>query len=170
MKVPVAADKYHVPLSTLYDHIRERVTKIGAGAPTILTKDEENEIVITLQVLQEIGFGLTKELVGIIIRDYLNDQPGRPNPFNYGVPGEDWWQQFLKRWHSKLSVRKPQHLPTHRALSATPEVMDGWFKQVQELFDKTNLSALPTDELKYHLWNCDETGFCTAVTANSARE
>ena len=104
MKVPVAAEKYHVPLSTLYDHIKERMTKIGAGAPTIPTKEEEKEIVVTLQVLQEMGFGLTKELVGIIISDYLNDQPGRPNPFSSGVPGEDWWQHFLKHWHSEVSV------------------------------------------------------------------
>ena len=46
MKVAVAAEKYYVPLSTLHDHIRERVTKIGAGAPTILTKEEEKEIVV----------------------------------------------------------------------------------------------------------------------------
>ena len=104
MKVPVAAEKYHVPLSTLYDHIKERVTKVGAGAPTILTKEEEKELVVSLQVLQEMGFGLIKELVGIVIRNYLNDQPGRPNPFSSGVPGQDWWQRFLKRWHSELSV------------------------------------------------------------------
>ena len=106
-----------------------------------------------------------KELVGIIIRDYLNDQLGRPNPFSSGVPGEDWWQRFLQRWHSELSFREPQHLPTHRALSATPEVMDGWFKYVQQLFDEAKLSTLSTDELKCYLWNCDETGFCTAMTA-----
>lgn len=33
MKLPVAAEKYHVPLSTLYDHTKERVTKIGAEHP-----------------------------------------------------------------------------------------------------------------------------------------
>ena len=40
--------------------------------------------------------------------------------------------------------------------------MDGWFEHVQQLFDETKLSVLPTDELKCYLWNCDETGFCTA--------
>ena len=46
-------------------------------------KEEEKEIVVSLQVLQEIGFGLTKELAGIVIRDYLKDQPERPNPSNF---------------------------------------------------------------------------------------
>ena len=91
------------------------------------------KIAVTVQVLQEMRFELMKELVDIVIRDYLNNQPGRPNPFSSGVPGEDWWQCFLKHWHSELSVQKPQQLPTHHAFSATPQVMDGWFKHVQQL-------------------------------------
>jgi len=59
--------------------------------------------VVTVQVLQEIGFGLTKELVGIVIRDYLKDQPARPNPFHHGIPGNDWWRLFLKRWKCEMS-------------------------------------------------------------------
>ena len=43
--------------------------------------------------------------------------------------------------------------------------MDGWFKCVQQLIDEAKLSTLSTDELKCYLWNCGETGFCTAMTA-----
>ena len=43
--------------------------------------------------------------------------------------------------------------------------MDRWFKCVQQLFDEAKLSTLFTDELKCYLWNCGETGFCTAMTA-----
>ena len=99
-----------------------------AGA---LTVAEEKKIVVTLQVLQEVGFGLTKELAGIVIRDYLKDQPQRPTPFSGdGLPGKDWWSGFLRRWQKSLSVRKPQHLSTHTVVSATPEVMDAWFQRV----------------------------------------
>ena len=71
----------------LYDQVKSKpLQRIGAGAPTILTAREEKEIVVSLQVLQEIGFGLTRDLVGMVIRDYLNDQPFRPNPFRNGVP------------------------------------------------------------------------------------
>ena len=78
MKVSIAATKFGVPQLTLYDHISEKV-RIGTGAPTILTSAEEKKIIASLQVLQEIGFGLTKELAGIVIRDYLHDWPLRPN-------------------------------------------------------------------------------------------
>lgn len=64
MKVTLAARKFNIPATTLYDHTKGRLCKIGAGAPTVLTPGEEKEIVVTLQVLQEIGFGLTKELAG----------------------------------------------------------------------------------------------------------
>ena len=54
--------KYDIPVMTLYDHTKG---KIGAGAPTVLTVAEEKKILVTLQVLQEIGFGLTMELLGL---------------------------------------------------------------------------------------------------------
>ena len=104
--------------------IKGSISRIGGGAPTVLTEGEEKEIVVTLQVLQEIGFGFTKELVGVVIRDYLKDQPYRPTPFRDGLPGKDWWRLFLKCWQSQLSMRKPQQLPIHGAVSATPGLMD----------------------------------------------
>ena len=79
-----AAKTYGVPATTLYNHISDTNSGIGAGAPTILSPAEEKELVTTLQVLQEIGFGLTKELVGVVICDYLKDQPTHLNPFQYG--------------------------------------------------------------------------------------
>ena len=75
MKLTMASKRYNIPLTTLGDHARRGISKVGAGSPTILTENEEKEIVVSVQVLQEIGFGLTKELVGVVVRDYLKDQP-----------------------------------------------------------------------------------------------
>ena len=96
MKRSAAARKFDVPATTLFDHTQGTRSRVGAGAPTILSPAEEKEIVVTLQVLQEIGFGLTKDLVGAVICDYLRDQPSRPNPFQHGIPGRDWWQLFFE--------------------------------------------------------------------------
>ena len=164
MKLVMASKRFNVPLTTLGDHAKRGVDRIGAGSPTVLTENEEKEIVVSVQVLQDIGFGLTKELVGVVVRDYSKDQPFRPNPFKDGVPGRDWWQQFLKRWAKELSIRKPQHLPTHRAISATVEVMDSWFTRVHDVYEVSGLNSLPACELQKYIWNCDETGFCTATT------
>ena len=86
MKRLAAAHKFNVPATTIYVHASGKYSSFGAGAPTILSSAEEKEIVVTVQVLQDIGFGLTKELVGIVIRDYLKYQPAHPNPFHLGIP------------------------------------------------------------------------------------
>ena len=62
------AKKYSVPSSMLHKHAKKNVSKSIAGKPTILTRDEEQEIVYCCQVLQEIGYGLTKDHVGVIIQ------------------------------------------------------------------------------------------------------
>ena len=54
--------------------------------PTILSPAEEKELVTTIQVLQEIGFG---GLVSVVICDYLKDQPAHPKPFKLGILGQD---------------------------------------------------------------------------------
>ena len=118
--IRAAAWKYGIPRSSLHDHISGKATKRYGGPPTVLPEAVEKEIATTCVVLQEFGFPLTKELVGVIIRDLLKDK-GQQNPFKDGIPGRDWWEKFLRRWPI-LSLRKPQHLPKSRALGATPAV------------------------------------------------
>ena len=119
--VKAAARKYGIPRSSLHDHLSGKSTKRHRGPTTVLTPAIE-EIATTCIVLQEFGFPLSKELVGVIIRELLNDN-GHENPFTYGTPGRDWWQHFLCRWPI-LSQRKPQHLPKTRVLGATPAVRE----------------------------------------------
>ena len=54
MPITVAATRFGIPQSTLHDHTKGD-NRIGAGTPTILTPAEEKEVVVTLQVLQEMG-------------------------------------------------------------------------------------------------------------------
>ena len=61
-----------------------------------------------------------------------------------------------------LSMRKPQHLPTSRARAASSEVISSWFDKFESVLKEIGLADLPQDELHHYLWNCDETGFCTA--------
>ena len=51
MSGSAAAHRFDVPPSTLFYHISGEYSKVGAGAPTILSPAEEKEFVITLQVL-----------------------------------------------------------------------------------------------------------------------
>ena len=84
-----AARKYGLASSTLHDHLHRIVKKVGAGGLTVLTMSEEREIAMTCIALAEIGFGITRALVEVVIFDYLKDN-GIENPFHGGVPGKDW--------------------------------------------------------------------------------
>ena len=90
---------------------------------------------VTCQVLQELGYGLTRAMVGDVISNYLTDLK-RPSPFKDGISGKDWWKHFLKRWPG-LSERKPQHLSKMRADAANPKA--SWFARVREFLVKIGL-------------------------------
>jgi transposase len=50
LSIRAASKQFGVPYSTLQDHTSKRYTNIGSGHPTILTADEEKEIVYSCQV------------------------------------------------------------------------------------------------------------------------
>ena len=66
-----ATHKYGVPPSTLHDHLKGKSKKAGAGGPTVLMATEEREVALTCLALADMGFGLTRELVEVVISDYL---------------------------------------------------------------------------------------------------
>ena len=59
-------------------------------------------------------------------------------------------------------MRKPQHLPTSRASAATPEAMVTWFDKVESTLRKVGLADMSLEEIGDYIWNCDQTGFCSA--------
>ena len=159
-----AAATYGIPRSTLSDHLRGVSSKRYGGCSTVLTREEEREIVVTCQVLSEMGFPLTKDYVEVVVRDYLKNE-SRSSVFgSSGLPGRSWWEGFLSRWPT-LVQRKPQHLSRQRAQCAMQEVVDAFFKRLKDLFEKTGLIGAP--DLANRIWNCDETGFCTAVASRA---
>ena len=105
-----AALQFGVPSSTLHDHLTGKSKKRYGGRPTVLSSSEEKEIVRICETLQQVGFPLTRDIVGAIIRDYLTDC-GRPNPFRDSIPQNDW------RWPI-ITERKQEHLPKCRAKCA----------------------------------------------------
>ena len=122
-----ASKAFAVPYSTLHDYVTGKLLKhyyhfnvkttlkterICAGWPTVLTTSEASEVVIK-SCMQELGFGLKREIVANVIRSYLKDQV---HPLTVYIPGAHWWHGFLKRW-PKLSEWKPQHLSAKRACS-----------------------------------------------------
>ena len=88
LSVRAATLMYGIPRSTLSEHVRGVRSKRYGGGSTVLSKEEEREVVITCQVLADMGFPLTKDYVEVVVRDYLRGQEGRGRAFgSSGVPG-----------------------------------------------------------------------------------
>ena len=91
------AKKFGIPHSTHNDHCSGTHTKIGAGALTALPEAIEKQIVMTCQILAKIGFAMSRDLVEVVVREYVT-KTSITTPFTNGIPGRDWWERFLKRW------------------------------------------------------------------------
>ena len=115
-----ASRKYGIPRSTLHDHLVGKSKRRYGGHGQLLTDIEEKEIVRLCEVMQELGFPLTRDFVSVALRDYLAET-GRGQKFKNGTPTYDWWWGFFQR-HPKLVERKPEHLPRNRAQASRPEV------------------------------------------------
>ena len=162
MKVRQAAAVYSVPKSTLHDHVKGKYKAIGAGGPTVLSLEDEQEIVITCQVLAEMGFGMSKQLVETIVTDYIKEN-NINTPFTNGIPGKDWWQRFKTRWPT-LTERKPQHLSKRRAEAANEATVNSFFDALEKVFYNGGLDISdPTSAQR--IWNCDETAFSMSATS-----
>ena len=96
VSIAEAARRCGIPRTTLSDHARGKYSRVGAGRPTVLTPQEEKELVVSCQILQQMGFGLTKEFAPRIVMDYMRDC-GHENLFKGEHPGPDWWQCILQR-------------------------------------------------------------------------
>ena len=125
----IAGNRFDIPKSTLHDHLTGRMTHTGAGRPTVLAEAEEKAIVRSCQELAQCGFGLDRTTVGLVVKAYLEEEE-RENLFKDDIPGKHWWQGFLRHWPC-LTERKPQHMPSARAQSSIPEVMNMYFENVQ---------------------------------------
>ena len=125
---------------------------------------KRRRLVVSCQILQKMGFGLTREFASKIVMDYLQDD-ARCNPFKADTPGADWWQYFVRRW-PELTKRKPQHLSMSRARACSRESLDKWYEGVKVFFESTVFfrHGRPLHDIADRIWNCDETGFCLGVT------
>jgi DDE superfamily endonuclease len=140
---------FDLPETTLR-RARKNGVPARRGPPTILTYEEEQEIVGYCLNMQKLGFGLTKAAVNFTIMQLLRTQ-GRDHPFSDGGPGQAWWARFL-RDHPELSFRIPQELTEARAQRANETVIRNHFEKLAETVRYHSLTA-------DRVWNFDETGF-----------
>ena len=153
LSLRAAAGQYGIPRSTLHDYAIGK-SKVGStsGPDTVLTREEEEELVEWALKMADIGYGQTRRQICEAVKRIL-DHTKRSNPFTENRPGKDWWYGFLRR-HPKVAMRQPQALQASRASACTAEVLDKWFHEFEQFLLQHDLLDKPNC-----IWNCDESGF-----------
>lgn len=144
---------YNIPVSTIRDHLKGRrglKSKSYGRAPIIGIQNEET-LVLGLKTLETWGFGLSRNEVRQMVREFVRRNKLKTT-FKNDLPGEDWFLNF-KRRHN-LSLKKPQNVEYSRKKATDPFIINSYFELLKKTLDELELHGKPG-----RLWNLDETSF-----------
>ncbi|XP_036151114.1 uncharacterized protein LOC105833505 [Monomorium pharaonis] len=146
-----AAAAFGVPAATLgRKKNNPDAIKRKTGPETVLSKNEEDDIVNWVLYRAERGMPVTKtELLDSVQKFVTLLQ--KKTPFKENRPSRHWYEGFRKR-HPQLTMRKPQHLSLNRA-TVSKEDLQEWFSDQKKYLKEKNLLEISSTRV----FNCDET-------------
>ncbi|XP_057340983.1 uncharacterized protein LOC130678024 [Microplitis mediator] len=130
-KVAEVSRKYNIPESTIRAKKLNKYSDKPPGPSTVLSYEEENELVEWIFYCCKQGFPVTKnKLVESV--EILCDSDNRKTPFPNNKPGRSWLEGFLKR-HPNVSEKLSEYLSATRA-KVTEYQIRGWFTGITNYF------------------------------------
>jgi hypothetical protein len=141
-----ASERFNVPKSTIKDHLADSHSS-DIGRPTVLSKEEEIQLLERIQVMADWGFPLTGRDLCHFVKSYL-DKRGIVTRFKNNLPTSKWVSLFLQR-HPTFCFRKGN--PIKRARAAVSR------EEVQEFF--VNYMEASEGVPPENTYNCDESNF-----------
>jgi hypothetical protein len=142
-----ASELFNVPKSTIKDHLDDDHSS-NMGRPTVLSAEEEVQLLEKIQVLADWGFPLTGQDVCHFVKSYLDKKGVRSSRFKDNLPTSKWITCFLKR-HPEFCLRKVNPIKRTRAAVSREDISD-FFINYSEAVE-----GVPPE----NLYNCDETNF-----------
>ncbi|OWF49330.1 Ligand-dependent nuclear receptor corepressor-like protein [Mizuhopecten yessoensis] len=113
MSVRLAAERYGLPKSTLYDRVSGRFNlETKPGRKPVLDITTENQIINSVTENAEKGFGLSRQQ--LLTRAGILCKRANISGFCNVTPSKHWWYG-LKRRHPEIGLRKPEKLGTQRS-------------------------------------------------------
>ena len=141
-----ASERYNVPKSTIKDHLMDNHSS-EIGRPTVLSKEEELQLLEKVQVMSDWGFPLTGKDLCHFVKAYL-DKRGVVTRFRNNMPTRKWVNLFLSR-HPQFCFRMGNPIKRARAAVSREEVQQFFVN-----FLKTSEGVPPEN-----MFNCDESNF-----------
>ncbi|KAI4466912.1 tc5 transposase dna-binding domain [Holotrichia oblita] len=123
-----AAKLYGVPRATIQFRLSNKFTKASPGPPPILTASEEDTLVKWILESQKKGFPRRKDDIQATVKAFL-DHHERKTPFNNNLPGNHWYEAFLKR-HSELAERTAEAV-TQSSACVSAQDLKTWFYDIK---------------------------------------
>ena len=106
--------------------------------------------------MEKWGFGLSRSEVLENVAHFVKEN-NLKTQFKDGYPGADWFINFRKR--HRLSIKKPQMVEVARKKSLDPFVIYEYFDLLKTTIDLLDLTDKPS-----HIWNLEESSFCSDPT------
>ena len=145
-----------IPFSTLNQWKKNPDKVLGSGKTCVLTPNEEEMIVMTVEYCGRNGFPVNRAMFVEIVKSFVTHD-GRKTPFPGGEPQVGWVSAFEKRWKHRISKRKREGLSKARVAGMSQQNVDNFYETVWSPLIKNkehNLEVKP-----WLIWNTDETGF-----------
>ena len=150
------AKETQIPMETLRYNIVHQVKRRGPGRPSVLSQEEEKDVVQSAISLAEAGFPMDRTDVKLFVQSYLNAKGREVSQWKDNIAGKEWMISFLKRHEKEIRSRKPELLTKQRAEGLTKETMEKFFDMYEKVLRKNDLLSSPE-----RIYNIDETALNT---------
>jgi len=154
-----ASQLFGIPRPTLIRHVQKASLGGGVekrlGRPTVLTVEQELELVSRILQMESRLYGMTTDDVRSVVYSFC-EKNNIPNPFSKKNKraGHDWMSSFLSR-HEELALRKPEAVSIQRAAGFNKAKVDMFYQLLQSLlFDEKGQQQIPPE----NIFNVDESG------------
>lgn len=155
MPVKTASREYKIPKTTLHSKFHGKYPiECSAGAPPILTKEEESTLVKWIVCVAKVGFPISRDQLLDSVRTLLLKKK-KSNPFKDNRPGRHWYEGFLRR-HPEISKRMSQNLINSRAILTEAQIRN-WFQEIEQYLQENDLIGIVNDPRR--IYNADESAF-----------
>lgn len=132
--------------NTLWKKMHGQLTKTSGGQ-TILSIEEEKDIVAHVIAMASFGFPITIMDLRLFVKGFLDRNGQKIKKFKNNTPGKEWIYLFLDRHKGQLSNRIRRNICRSRA-SLNAETINNYFDNLYGEID-----GIPPERI----WNYDET-------------
>lgn len=151
MTLREASVQFKIPLGTLSNKMNNKHNQ-NIGHPTVLTNEEEIDIVQHMIVISEWGFPFDMFDLRICVRTLLDKQGRTVNMFQNNLPSCEWAHSFLKRHEADVTRRRCQNIKSVRA-SVSAASVSNYFDNLEKSLMNPDGTVVPP----CNIFNYDET-------------